>query len=136
MSITLESATPASLGDIVDAVARWQEEGAPVQLHPGDLGWAWRFGAPTLSDDVRVWRRDGQILAAGMVDGNDGLIRMAIAPSVDGDEAFAAQLLADLSDPERGVLPAGRMCVEARFGAAFRDLLHRGGWVADEPWTP
>jgi ribosomal protein S18 acetylase RimI-like enzyme len=136
MSITLESATPASLDDIVDAVASWQEEGAPVQLHPGDLGWAWRFGAPTLSDDVRVWRRDGQILAAGMVDGKDGLIRMAIAPSVDGDEAFAAQLLADLSDPGRGVLPAGRVCVEARFGAAFRGLLHRGGWVADEPWTP
>ncbi|MGA8117375.1 MAG: GNAT family N-acetyltransferase [Actinocatenispora sp.] len=136
MSITLQSATPASLDEIIDAVALWQEEGAPVQVHPGDLGWAWRFGASTLADDVRVWRRDELILAAGMVDGKGGLIRMAIAPSVDEDEAFAAQLLADLSDPGRGVLPAGRASVEARFGAAFRDLLHRSGWVADEPWTP
>jgi hypothetical protein len=49
MSITLESATPASLDDVVRAVALWQQEGAPVQLHPGDLGWAWRFGAQTLA---------------------------------------------------------------------------------------
>ena len=136
MSITLQPATPALLDEVIEAVALWQEEGAPVQLHPGDLGWAWRFGAQALADEVRVWRRDGQILAAGMVDGKEGLIRMAIAPSVDDDEAFAAQLLADLSDPGRGVLPAGRGSVEARFGAAFRDQLHRSGWVADEPWTP
>ena len=83
-----------------------------------------------------VWRRDGSISAAGYVDGTAGLIRMAISPSVDGDEEFAAQLLADLSDPSRDVLPAGRACVEARSGAALRDLLRRNGWVADEPWTP
>ncbi len=139
MSITLQSGTPAlpnELDEIVEAVALWQVEGAPVQLHSGDLGWAWRFGAQALAEKVRVWRRDGQILAAGMVDGEDGLIRMAIAPIVDNDEAFALQLLADLSDPGRGVLPAGGGCVEARFGAAFRKLLHRSGWVADEPWTP
>lgn len=44
--------------------------------------------------------------------------------------------LADLSDPVRGVLPDGASAVEARFGAAFQDLLQRSGWVADEPWTP
>ncbi|WP_426502791.1 GNAT family N-acetyltransferase [Dactylosporangium sp. McL0621] len=36
----------------------------------------------------------------------------------------------------RGVLPDGASAVEARFGAAFQDLLQRSGWVADEPWTP
>jgi len=61
---------------------------------------------------------------------------MAVAPTVDRDESFAAQLLADLSDPERGVLPAGSASVEARYGAAFRELLHQNGWVADESWTP
>ncbi|MFD2080953.1 hypothetical protein SAMN05421678_104366 [Actinopolymorpha cephalotaxi] len=136
MSITLQSATPATLDEIVEEVARWQTEGAPVQLHSGDLGWAWRFGAQALAEKVRVWHRDGQLLAAGMMDGEDGLIRMAVAPSVDHDEALAAQLLADLSDPGRGVLPAGGGSVEARFGAAFRKLLHHGGWAADEPWTP
>jgi GNAT superfamily N-acetyltransferase len=34
------------------------------------------------------------------------------------------------------VLPADTHLVEARFGAAFRNLLHQSGWVADEPWTP
>jgi ribosomal protein S18 acetylase RimI-like enzyme len=136
MSITMGLATPDSLGEIVEAVAVWQHTGGPVQLHPGDLGWNWSFGAQELADAVRVWTRDGQILAVGMVDDTAGLIRMGIAPSVDGDAAFAAHILADLSDPAQGVLPDGAGAVEARFGAAFQDLLHRAGWVADEPWTP
>jgi ribosomal protein S18 acetylase RimI-like enzyme len=136
MSITLQSGTPALLDEVVEAVASWQYEGVPVQAHPGDFGWNWSFGSESLAREVRMWRREDQILAAGMVDRKDGLIRMAIAPSVDADEAFAAQLLADLSDPGRGVLPANRGTVEARFGRAFRDLLQRSGWVADEPWTP
>lgn len=135
MSITLQLATPDSLDEIVEAVAVWQHDGGPVQLHPGDLGWHWRLGAQELAEALRVWRRDGQILAVGMVEGA-GLIRMAIAPSVDEDDAFAVQLLPDLSDPGRGALPAGAGAVEARFGAAFRDLLRRSGWAADEPWTP
>jgi len=136
MSITLQPATPDSLGELVEAVAVWQHDGGPVQLHPGDLEWNWSLGAQELAEAVRVWARDGQILAVGMVDEATGLIRMALAPSVDEDDAFAAQLLADLSDPGQGVLPAGAGAVEARFGAAFRDLLRRSGWVADEPWTP
>ncbi len=135
MSITLQIATPASLDEVADAVAAWQQDGGPVQLHPGDLGWHWRLGAEDLAGAVRVWRRDGHILAVGVVD-DSGLIRMAIAPSADQDDTFAAQLMADLSDPGRGVLPAGAGTVEARFGAAFRDLLRRSGWAADEPWTP
>ena len=136
MSITLEVATPDSLDEIVEAVAVWKRDGVPVQLHPGDLGWNWSLGTQELAEAVQVWRRDGQILAVGMVDDDAGLIRMAIAPSVDEDDAFAARLLADLSDPGRGVLPVGGGAVEARFGAAFRDLLGRTGWAADEPWTP
>lgn len=136
MSVAMQSGTPALLDDVVEAVASWQQEGAPVQVHPGDLGWNWGFGSEALAREVRLWWRGGTILAAGMVDAKDGLIRMAIAPSVDSDEAFARQLLADLVDPGRGVLPADGGVVEARFGAAFRDLLHRSGWVADEPWTP
>jgi hypothetical protein len=89
-----------------------------------------------LAGAVRAWTRDGQILAVGMVDAAAGLIRMGIAPSADDDATFAARMLADLSDPVRGALPGGAGAVEARFGAAFRDLLHRSGWVADEPWTP
>ena len=119
VSITLQTATVASLDEVAEAVASWQQAGGPVQLHPGDLGWNWRLGAEELAAAVRVWRRDGQILAVGLVD-DAGLIRVGIAPSVDRDEPFAAQLLADLSDTARGVLPAGNASVEARAGTAFR----------------
>lgn len=135
MSITVETATPASLDEVVGAVAVWQHDGVPVQLHPGDLGWHWRLGAEELARDVRVWRRDGRIVAVGAVD-DSGLIRMAIAPSADQDDMVAAQLMADISDPAGAVLPAGTAIVEARFGAAFRELLLESGWVADEPCIP
>lgn len=136
MTITVHPGTTAMLEEVTDAVASWQQDGTPIQLHPGDLGWNGSFGAQSLADEMRVWRRGGRVLAAGMVTDDTGLIRMAIAPSINDDEEFAAQLLTHLSDPDRGVLPAGRGLVEARFGAAFRDVLRRNGWVDDEPWTP
>lgn len=135
MSITLQTATVASLDAVAEAVASWQQDGGPVQLHPGDLGWNWSLGAAELAGAMRVWRRDGQILAVGLLD-DAGLIRMGIAPSVDQDDAFASELLADLSDRARGVLPAGNAFVEARSGTAFRGLLAARGWLPDEPWTP
>lgn len=125
MSITLQRAAPASLDDVVESVATWQHEGAPVQLHPGDLGWAWRQGAEELATALRVWRRDDELLAVGMADG--AVIRMAIAPGAGRDEELATRMLADLSDVTT---------VEARAGSAFRELLKRSGWTADEPWTP
>lgn len=135
MTITLRCATPDSLEEVADVVAAWQHQGGPVQLHPGDIGWQYRLGAQEVSDSVRVWRRDGQILAVGMVDGQT-VIRMAIAPDVDEDDAFAEHLVADLANPASGVLPAGPGTVEARSGAALRGLLRRNGWQPDEPWTP
>lgn len=135
MPVTLESATIDDLDEIVQAVASWQRPGAPVQLHPGDLGWNWKVGASQLARDLRVWRRDGQVVAVGFLD-SPGLVRMGVAPSVDEDESLASQLLADLSDPARGVLPAGTACVEARAGAALRAALAAQGWADDESWTP
>jgi ribosomal protein S18 acetylase RimI-like enzyme len=135
MSTTLQTATPASLGEVVGAVAAWQQFGGRVQLHPGDLGWGWRLGADALAGAVRVWRRDGQILAVGLVE-DAGLIRMGIAPSVDQDEAFASRLLDDVSDSACGVMAGDEAVVEARLGTAFREHLTRSGWLADKPWTP
>ena len=131
MSITVRGATVESLGEVVEAVALWQHTGGPVQLHPGDLGWAWRDGAEQLAAVLRVWTRDGQILAVGM--GDDEVVRLAVAPSVGDDAEFAARMVADLSNPAGA---ARADVVEARFGTALRDLLHRNGWVADDPWTP
>lgn len=136
MTITLHTPTPTGLGEVVEAVATFQREGAPVQLHPGDLGWAWRFGSATLAADLRVWRRAGEIVAVGMVDSDDGVLRLAISPTVDKDAPFAARLVEDLTDPSVGVLPAGRATIEARAGLALRTRLVERGWVDDEPWTP
>lgn len=96
-----------------------------MQVHVGDLGWKWRFGGPALAEAVRVWTRDGRVVAVGLDD--DGLVRLGIAPEADDDIELAARMLADLEGVE---------VVEARAGAAFRALLARRGWVADEPWAP
>ncbi len=135
MPIEMQVPGAETLDEAVDALSGWQHPAAPIQLHPGDLGWRWRFGAEALADCLRVWRGDGDIVAMGFVDGS-ALIRMAIAPSADAAEDLARRLISDLSDPARGVLPAGEAVVEARFGAAFRTLLREQGWVDDEPWTP
>lgn len=123
------------LSAAVRALREWQYDGAPVQLHPGDLGWYWRFGAEATAAAVRTWSRDGQILAVGLLDG-PGLVRLGIAPDAQQDEGLARQLAADVTQPERGVLPPGAAYVEARAGALFRGLLSGDGWDADEPWTP
>lgn len=117
------------------ALREWQYDGAPMQLHPGDLGWYWRFGAEATAAAVRTWSRDGQIVAIGLLDDPD-VLRLAIAPAAQHDEELARQMAADVTQPERGVLPPGTVYVEARAGASFRSLLLDGGWEADEPWTP
>ncbi|WP_461124271.1 GNAT family N-acetyltransferase [Saccharothrix stipae] len=113
----------------------WQHEGAPMQLHPGDLGWFWRFGAEATAAAVRTWSRDGRVLAVGLLDG-PGLLRLTIAPDARRDEELARRLVEDVTEPERGVLPAGRVNVEAPGDALVHALLSEAGWHDDEPWTP
>ncbi|UQS25146.1 GNAT family N-acetyltransferase [Amycolatopsis thermalba] len=125
-------------GDLAGAVAalrEWQRDDAPVQLHPGDVGWFWRSGAEATAAAVRTWRRDGRIVAAGLLDGPD-LLRLAVAPGALRDEELARQLAGDLADPARGVLPPGKVFLEAPPGALVRDLLAEDGWRAGEAWTP
>ncbi|HET7801075.1 MAG TPA: GNAT family N-acetyltransferase [Humibacillus xanthopallidus] len=135
MPVTLETPTVTVLDEAVEALSSWQREGGPVQLHPGDLGWNSTAGVAEMVRHVRVWRRDGEICAVGLLD-SPKLVRLGIAPVVGDDEPFATSLLADLSDPMSGVLPSGCVCVEARAGSALRRLLTAHGWLDDEPWTP
>ncbi len=125
----------AGLGVAVDALRDWQSDGAPMQLHPGDIGWFWRAGAAATASAVRTWSRDGEVLAVGLLDGPE-LLRMTIAPAAVRDEELARALVADVSSPARGVLPAGKVNIEAPRGAVFHDLLADAGWLLDEPWTP
>lgn len=66
---TIELSAPGvdGLSEAVSALREWQSDQAPMQLHPGDLGWFWRLGAETTAVAVRTWRRNGQILAVGLL---------------------------------------------------------------------
>jgi len=123
------------LSEAVHALRQWQSDGAPMQLHPGDLGWFWRFGAEATAAAVRTWSRDGRILAVGLLDGNT-LLRLTVAPDAQRDEELAQQLVGDVTQPERGVLGEGKVNVEAPRGALVHQLLSDAGWRTDEPWTP
>ncbi|MFJ8588372.1 GNAT family N-acetyltransferase [Streptomyces sp. NPDC093595] len=135
MPIALDTPGVDGLRDAVRVLREWQSDGAPMHLHPGDLGWFWRSGAEATAAAVRTWSRGGRILAVGLLDG-PGLVRLTIAPEARRDEALARRLADDVSDPGRGVLPEGRANVEAPVGALVHDLLSEAGWSTDEPWTP
>ncbi|MFC7625677.1 GNAT family N-acetyltransferase [Microlunatus sp. GCM10028923] len=123
------------LDEAVGELRAWQVEGAPMQLHPGDLGWFRRFGASTTAAALRTWRRDGRIVALGLLDGAD-LLRLTTAPELRRDEELARRVAEDVTDPARGVLGPGRVSVEAPSGALVRDVLAEAGWSSGELWTP
>jgi ribosomal protein S18 acetylase RimI-like enzyme len=123
------------LNEAVGVLREWQFDEAPMQLHPGDLGWYWQSGAGATAAAVRTWKRDGRVLAVGLLDGPT-VLRLTTAPEAQRDEELARQLVADVADPGRGVLPEGKVAVEAPTGALVHDLLFEDGWKIDEPWTP
>ena len=135
VEIELRSPAVGELGDVVRVLREWQHTDAPMQLHPGDLGWFWQFGAEATAAAVRTWSLAGQIVAVGLLD-SPKLLRLTIAPQVQRDELLAQQVVADVAEPERGVLPAGEAALEAPNGALVQDLLSEVGWNLGEPWTP
>jgi ribosomal protein S18 acetylase RimI-like enzyme len=135
VSVTVSVPSRDALVEAVRMLGTWQRDDAPVPLHPGDLGWHWRFGADTTAAAVRTWSREGRLLAVGLLDG-PRLLRLAIAPEAWEDEELARRLVADVEDPAAGVLPPGEVAVEARTGALFGRLLLDHGWQLGEPWTP
>jgi len=135
MAIVVGKSDVKGLSAAVGALREWQYEGSPMQLHPGDLGWFRRFGADTAAAAARTWSRDGRILAVGLLDG-PGLLRMTFAPDAMRDEELALAVVADVSDPERDVLPPGRASIEAPTRALVQEVLAERGWQGDELWTP
>ncbi|MFJ5684423.1 GNAT family N-acetyltransferase [Streptomyces sp. NPDC093099] len=135
MAIVLGKPGVGGLIEAVGVLREWQYDEAPMQLHPGDLGWFWRSGAEATAAAVRTWSQDGQIVAVGLLDG-PGLLRLTIAPEAQRNEELAQRLVEDVTDPERGVLPRGKVNIESPMGALIQDLLFEQGWNTDEPWTP
>lgn len=134
MEIQLNTPRPSELGEAIEALRSWQSDDAPLQLHPGDLGWYRQLGAERAAGAVRTWSRDGRIIALGMLDGPD-VLRLTTAPEHLHDPVLAARMAADIADPDRGVLPAGSANVEVPNGAALREHLAGFGWGPDEAWT-
>jgi ribosomal protein S18 acetylase RimI-like enzyme len=125
----------AGLTAAAGALREWQVDGAPMQLHPGDLGFHWRDGEERTAADLRVWSRADRIAAVGLLDAPQ-LLRMAVAPDLQDDEELIEHVLTDIDQPERGVLDAGNAVVEARCGPLLTRALLDRGWRYDEAWTP
>lgn len=136
-AVTIETGVPgvSELEQAVGALRGWQAEGSPFQLHPGDVGWFWRFGAEAAAAAVRTWRRDGEIVAVGLLDGAT-MLRLGIAPDAQQDEELARAVVADLARPARGVLGPGEAYVESPNSSAVHRLLGQEGWSTDAAWTP
>ena len=135
MTIALSTVQVDELDAVVGALREFQREGASVQLHPGDLGWFWRFGAEKAAARLRTWSREGRVVAVGFQD-EPTVLRLAIAPDAQQDEELASRLVEDLATRDRGVLAEEKACVEAPEGALVRELLSRAGWEPDESWSP
>jgi GNAT superfamily N-acetyltransferase len=135
MPATLRTPAVGELADVVAVLASWQSDDGPLQLHPGDIGWYWRFGARATADALRVWASGSEIVAIGLLDGADTL-RLTTAPGARDDGPLARALVRDITDPGRGVLGEGVALVEAPRGAIVSDFLGDAGWGTDDPWTP
>jgi GNAT superfamily N-acetyltransferase len=134
MPVVMRSPGVAGLPGVIDSLREWQRDGVATQLHPGDLGWFWRLGVEATAAAVRTWSADGRLVAVGLLD-EPTVVRLALDPDARQDLGLAHQVAADLSDPARGVLPAGKVYVEAPAGSRVRDALTEHGWGDAEPWT-
>lgn len=135
MGITMSIPCVEKLSWVAEVLGRWQRDGAPLQVHPGDLGWYSLNGVEDTAAAVRTWSGAEGIVAIGLLDGPE-LLRLAIAPDRAEDEELAGQLAVDVDSPGRGVLAAGGATVEARGADRLAELLLARGWAPDEPWTP
>jgi len=134
MTVVLGRPRVDELNEAVDALREWQHDEAPLQLHPGDVGWFCRWGVEATAAAVRTWSQNGRIAAVGLLDGPD-LLRLTVAPDVQRDEELARHLVQDITVPGRGVLPPGKVSLEAPNGVLVKDLLQESGWDLDEPWA-
>ena len=136
MDIVLRTPASDERKSLAATVGAWQRDGGPSQLHPGDLGWFSMRGPEATAGALRAWSLNGELLALGLLDGQDGLLRLAVDPELRSDERLARQILSDIADQARGVLPEGAAIVEARGATALQRMMLSEGWAFDEPWTP
>jgi ribosomal protein S18 acetylase RimI-like enzyme len=120
--------------ELLDALRKWQEDAAPIQLHPGDVGFLWQLGNDRARASLHTWRVDGELVAVGLLLDPE-LLRLAIAPRVQQDAALAQRLADDFSATGPAALLSGTAELEVAPGAVVRDVLAERGWTPGEPWT-
>lgn len=135
--VDLEPATPRveDLPGLLRVLGGWQHDAAPLQLHPGDLGWTWRHGAADTAAALRTWSRAGRVEALAFLDG-PGIVRLTTSPGAARDASLGERVVEDLARPDRGVAPEGEVAVESPTGSLVADLLLEAGWRVGEAWTP
>ena len=67
IAIALQEPAADGLTDVVEALTLWQREGAPIQLHRGELGCTGVWVPTRRARALRVWSRDEEIFV-GFVD--------------------------------------------------------------------
>lgn len=135
MTITVDVPDTSSLRAVVTTLSSWQRDAPLVQLHPGDLGWAWRHGATSVAAALRVWSDDGVVVAIGFLDG-PSVLRMTVAPERSADPGVARVISEGLSRADDERFPAGALSVEVPTTTAVHEHLASTGWAAGEAWTP
>ena len=136
MAVVMRSPEPGGLDAVIDELASWQDDHAPLQLHPGDIGWALRQGREAVACSLRTWADQcGETVAIGMLEGPE-LLRLAIRPDLQSHHATAQGLAQVVARRGRGALLSDAAAIELPTGAVLDDLLAEDGWIADEPWVP
>lgn len=134
MSIQMTCPAAADLPQVAVDLSYWQTDRDALQVHPGDLGWHSMVGPEKTAANLRIWSRNGTMVALGLLDGPD-VLRMAIDPAAQDDDELAQQISSDVNDPDIGILPAGKGIIEARSARSLRKVLADEGWTDDELWT-
>lgn len=135
MTLVCSTPSPADLARIARLLSLWQADPWSGHLHPGDLGWHSSGGAEKMAQELRIWERDGEPVAIGMLDGPE-VLRLAVDPEAAEDREAAEFIAMDLHGRRVDLFSGGEAIVESRNAPALRAVLAGAGWVDDEPWTP
>ncbi|WP_224766141.1 hypothetical protein [Nocardioides campestrisoli] len=68
MDIVLRTPASDELRALASALSSWQQDGGPIQLHPGDLGWFSMRGPDATARALRAWFSGGKLLGLGLLE--------------------------------------------------------------------
>ncbi|MEO5709234.1 MAG: GNAT family N-acetyltransferase [Nocardioidaceae bacterium] len=121
MTLTTRRGGRALAAVLAPHLDRWAQQRAVLgELHSGDLGWHLRFPDERVAGSVLVWEKDGEPVAAGLLDGQD------LLPAVSPEHAASEELAAAMATTS-----AGLTSVDASDGTLLRDVLLGQGWTVD-----